>query len=68
MTPNQFRAALRTLGLTYHTAAEELRMGKWGYQTVGKWARGEQPIPGPVQVAVELMLERREFVAIERLR
>lgn len=59
MSPADFRTALQALGLTYHTAAETLRMGKWGYQTVGKWARGEAPIPGPAQVAIELMLRQR---------
>lgn len=57
MTPDQFRLHLRTLGLTYHTAAEALRMGRWGYQSVGKWARGETPVPGPVQVVLEFMLD-----------
>jgi hypothetical protein len=58
MTPHQFRAALKALGLTYHTAAKAFSMGKWGYQSVGKWARGESAIPGGVAVAVQLMLER----------
>lgn len=56
MTPDQFRTAMRTLGHTQHSMAEALHMGKWGFQSVGKWARGEIPIPGPVAVAVTLML------------
>ena len=59
MTPNQLRLALKQLGLTYHTAAETLHMGKWGWQTIGKWARGEAPIPGPARKAVELLLEQQ---------
>lgn len=57
MTPHQFRAALKALGLTYHTAATVLRMGKWGWQSVGKWARGENPIPSGVALEIEQMLE-----------
>lgn len=60
MTPDELRAALKRLGLTYHTAAEALHMGRWGYQTVGEWVRGEKPIPGPVKAWAELMLERAE--------
>ena len=67
MTSVDLRAAIKTLGLTQHTLAEELRMGKWGWQSVGKWVRGEVPIPGPAQVAVELMLERAQWVEIKRL-
>lgn len=68
MTADELRAALRTLGLTYHTAAEALRMGKWGYQSVGKWARGEIPVPGPVAVALELMIEQQKWVTISRMK
>lgn len=56
MTPADFRAARSSLGLTQHELAEALRMGKWGFQTVGKWERGEQPVPGPAQVALECLL------------
>lgn len=58
MDPAELRTAMRTLGLTQHTLAEALRMGKWGFQSVGKWCRGEVPVPGPVQVALEMLLER----------
>jgi len=60
LTPADLRAAMKQLGLTQHTLAEELRMGRWGFQSVGKWVRGEVPIPGPAQVAVELLLERSQ--------
>ena len=58
MTPAQFRAALKALGLTYHTAAKRFDMGRWGFQSVGKWARGETAIPPGIALATELMLER----------
>jgi transcriptional regulator with XRE-family HTH domain len=56
MTSDQFRKARARLGLTQRQLAERLRMGKWGFQSVAKWEKGEVPIPGPVQVAVEYML------------
>ncbi len=56
MTPDQFRAARKALGLTQHAMAEALRMGRWGFQSVAKWEKGEAAIPGPAQVAVELLL------------
>ena len=67
MTPADFRTARKRLGLTQHALAGALRMGKWGFQSVAKWEKGEIPVPGPVQVAVELMLEQAEFVKIERM-
>jgi DNA-binding transcriptional regulator YiaG len=66
VTPAELRTARKVLGLTQHGLAEVLRMGKWGFQSVAKWEKGEIPVPGPVAVAVELMLEQREFVAVPR--
>jgi hypothetical protein len=60
MTSGEFRRALKTLGLTYHTAAEELGMGKWGFQTIGKWARGEKPVPTSIAERIELRLLKHE--------
>lgn len=57
MTPLELRTAMRALGHTQHSFAATMLMGKWGWQSVGKWVRGEVPIPGPVAVAVDLMLE-----------
>ena len=61
MTPADLRAARKALGLTQHGLAGVLRMGKWGFQSVAKWEKGEVPIPGPVQVAVVLLLDRAQF-------
>jgi DNA-binding transcriptional regulator YiaG len=36
--------------------AKALRMGKWGWQTISKWESGDVPIPGPAQVAIELLM------------
>lgn len=57
MTPADLRTARKALGLTQHGLASALRMGKWGFQSVAKWEKGEVPIPGPVAVAVELMVD-----------
>lgn len=67
MTPADFRAARKSLGLTQHGLAEVLRMGKWGFQSVAKWENGEVPIPGSVQVAIELMARDAEWVDVDRL-
>lgn len=59
MQPDALRAARKALGLTQKGLAGELRMGKWGWQSISKWEGGEVPIPGPAQVAIELLLKER---------
>lgn len=68
MTPSDLRTARKTLGLSQHGLAEALRMGKSGWQSVSRWERDGATVPGPVQVAVELMLQRAEWVEIDRLK
>ena len=58
MSPDDLRAARRTLGLTQPQLAQALRLGSRGGQTVSDWERGKRPVPGPAQVAIEGMLER----------
>lgn len=53
MTPEEFRIARKDLGLTQHGVAEALGMGRWGFQSVGKWERGEKPIPQTVALAMK---------------
>lgn len=65
MTPADFRTARKRLKLTQKGLAERLRMGKWGWQSVAKWERGEIPVPGPVQVALELMLAKEGYVQVK---
>lgn len=62
MTPADLRVARRTLGLTQHGLAEALRMGKHGWKSVGAWEsdRNVRGVPGPVQIAVELLLAAHE--------
>ena len=57
MIPADLRAARKRLGLTQHGLAEALRMGKWGHQSVAKWEKGTNDVPGPVQVALGYMLK-----------
>ena len=71
MTPADFRKARHALGLSQKGLAKALRMGKWGWQTISKWEGDdyEGEIPGPVQVAMECLLNHRndDFVSIERM-
>lgn len=60
MTPADLATARNRLGLTQAGLAAALRMGKHGGRTVRRWELGEVEVPGPVQVAVELMLEKAE--------
>ena len=57
LTPEEFRTARKALGMTQHRLAEALGMGRWGFQSVGKWERGEKPIPTPVALAIQGMLK-----------
>lgn len=57
MTPAEFRAARNSLGLSQHALAEALRMGKSGWQSVGRWEKDGNTIPGPVQVAMECLVK-----------
>lgn len=61
MTPAELRAVLAELGLTDGQVAARLRLGGHGDRTVRRWkqepgAKGHRPIPGPAQVALEMML------------
>lgn len=59
MSPADFRKSRKRLGYTQHGLAGALGMGKWGFQSVGKWERGENPIPRQIELAM-LGLERGE--------
>jgi DNA-binding transcriptional regulator YiaG len=55
MTPEQFKAARLAAGLaTQEAVADALEVDR---RTVGRWERGEVPVPGPVRVALRLMLQ-----------
>lgn len=56
MTPNQFKAARKKLDLSARGLADALEMdGKWADRTIRRWEHGDQPVPGPVAVAVRLL-------------
>lgn len=60
MTPAEFRAARKTLGHTQKGLSIALRMGKHGWQSISKWERGETPVPGPVSLALEQLVNQRD--------
>ena len=57
MTPSQFRAARKSLGLTQKGFAKALGMGRHGWQTISKWEQDGGIIPGPAAMAVRCMVE-----------
>lgn len=56
MTPAELRTARARLGLTQHGLAKALRMGKNGWQSISRWEQDGNTVPGPAQVAIELLL------------
>jgi DNA-binding transcriptional regulator YiaG len=59
MSPNDLRAARKTLGLTQSGLAAALRLSeKNGDRSVRIWETKGNTVPGPVQVAVGLLLEK----------
>jgi DNA-binding transcriptional regulator YiaG len=58
MSPDEFKAARATLGLSAREMAIALDMDeRWGDRTIRKWESGKSPIFGPVGVAVRYMLK-----------
>lgn len=57
MTGPELTSARKTLGLSVTALAEALRLGSNGSTAIREMERGKRYISGPVQVAVELMLE-----------
>lgn len=53
MTKGELSAARSTLGMTQAALAAVLRSD---IRTVRRWERGERQIPGPVSVAIEMLL------------
>jgi DNA-binding transcriptional regulator YiaG len=57
MTPDEFKTARLAAGLaTQESVAEALEVDR---RTVGRWERGDVPIPGPVKVALRCMARLR---------
>ena len=57
MTGKRFKQIRLKLGLTQAQLAEILGVAS---NTVAVWERGEQPISGPVELAMKLLLEKKE--------
>jgi transcriptional regulator with XRE-family HTH domain len=57
MTGKRFKQIRLELGLTQKQLAKLL--GVWT-NTVALWDRGEKSIPGPVELAMKLLLEKKE--------
>lgn len=57
MTPSELKVARKVLGLTQSGLAEALRLSpKNGDRSVRIWETEGNTIPGPVQVAIECLL------------
>lgn len=57
MTGPELASARKTLGYSVTQMAEALRLGPNGKTAIREMERGKRPISGPVQVAVQLMVE-----------
>jgi len=57
VTGKRFKQIRLKLGLTQARLAEVLGVAS---NTVAVWERGEQPISGPVELAMKLLLEKKE--------
>ena len=51
MTPSQYKAAIKTLGLSQEAAGDWLGVGR---RTSQGWALGERPVPEPVAKLLRL--------------
>lgn len=54
---NDFRSSRDKLGMSAKQMARALRMGKGADRTIRRYESGESPVPGPVSVAVEAMVQ-----------
>lgn len=63
MTKDEYRSALGRLGLTQEQVGALLDVGP---RTARRWATGETPVPGPVEMHVRLWLERPELLDVVR--
>ena len=53
MTPTQYKAAIKALGLSQHRAADWLGIGR---RTSQGWALGEYPVDEPAAKLLRLMI------------
>ena len=57
MTGPELKAAREALDYSIEEMAEALRLGPNGSTSLREMERGKRPISGPIQVAVELMID-----------
>lgn len=57
MTGKRFKQIRRKLGLSQSQLAKLL--GVWP-NTVAHWDRGDKPIPGPIELCMKLLLEKKQ--------
>ena len=55
MTAAELKSARRDLGLSAHGLALALQVSDG--RTIRRWEAGDNPVPGPVAVAVRMMLD-----------
>ncbi len=55
MTPERVKNVREGLGLSQEGLASVLRLGSYGKRTVARWEAGDNPVPGPVSVALEAL-------------
>jgi transcriptional regulator with XRE-family HTH domain len=60
MTNDEFRSALKSLGLRQRWLAQRLGLA---VSTVNRWATGEAPVAPYVPFVLDLLRERREIAA-----
>jgi DNA-binding transcriptional regulator YiaG len=65
MTPKEFKAARLAAGFaTQEAIAEAMEVDR---RTVGRWERGDVPVPGAVKVALRCMAQLRQVEKPQRL-
>jgi len=57
MTPEQFKEARKTMGLSCAALAREWGMGANGGRTVRRWESGERPVNPIAAYALKMMLD-----------
>jgi DNA-binding transcriptional regulator YiaG len=57
MTPVEFAAARKTLGLSVSRLARTLKSDE---RTIRRWEHGERPIPGPVEVLLGMLIAQKD--------
>lgn len=55
MTRDELKQSQAQIGLTNHQLADALKVS---LRAVEMWRQGARPIPGPVEVAINLMLNQ----------